>query len=233
MTGKVSIQRLPSGIPGFDAVLGGGVPEFSFNVIAGPPGAGKTTLVHQMMFALARPDRRALFFTVLGESPLKMLRYQQQFTFFDVAKMKESVRFINLAEEVRGGLAVVLQRIVNEVEAALTGTGVTVVMTAELEDSYADRRLSPHATAFLTDAIILQRYVEVDGHLQRVMAVVKLRGSDHSKDLRFFEAISDGIVVGERIEDWQGFLTGSPRVASPETQRSPRRRRVSAGGRRR
>ena len=50
--------------------------------------------------------------------------------------------------------------------AALTGMGVTVMMTAELEDSYTDLRFSPHGTAFLTDAIILQRYVELDGQLQ-------------------------------------------------------------------
>ena len=53
MTDKVPIRRLPTGVPGLDAVLGGGVPEFSFNLIAGTPGAGKTTLVQQIMFALA------------------------------------------------------------------------------------------------------------------------------------------------------------------------------------
>jgi len=66
MTEKVLIRRLPTGVPGLDAVLGGGLPEFSFNLIAGAPGSGKTTLVHQIMFALARPDRPALVFTVLG-----------------------------------------------------------------------------------------------------------------------------------------------------------------------
>ena len=67
MSDKVPIRRLPTGVPGLDAVLGGGVPEFSFNVIAGTPGAGKTTLVQQIMFAMARADRPVLFFTVLGE----------------------------------------------------------------------------------------------------------------------------------------------------------------------
>jgi len=64
MTDKVPIRRLPTGVPGLDEVLGGGVPEFSFNLVAGVPGSGKTTLVQQIMFALASPDRRALFFTV-------------------------------------------------------------------------------------------------------------------------------------------------------------------------
>jgi circadian clock protein KaiC len=126
MTDKVPIRRLATGVPGLDAVLGGGVPEFSFNVIAGAPGAGKTTLVQQIMFALARADRPALFFTVLGEPPLKMLRYQQQFEFFDVAKVNASVRFINLAKEVLdGGLDDVLKRIVQEVEA--TSPAIVIV----------------------------------------------------------------------------------------------------------
>ncbi len=75
MKDKVSIKHLETGVPGFDEVLGGGLPEYSFNLIAGEPGSGKTTLAHQMMFALASPERPALYLTVLGEPPLKMLRY--------------------------------------------------------------------------------------------------------------------------------------------------------------
>src|SRR4029079_11417841 len=91
-------------------------PEFSFNVIAGSPGSGKTTLAHQMMFSLATPQRPALYFTVLGEPPLKMLRYQQQFDFFDAAKVNGCVRFVNLSVETStGDLQMVLDRIVAEV----------------------------------------------------------------------------------------------------------------------
>jgi circadian clock protein KaiC len=79
MTPKATINRLATRVPGLDEVLGGGLPEFSFNLIAGQPGCGKTTLAHQIMFALATPERPAIYFTVLGEPPLKMLRYQQQF----------------------------------------------------------------------------------------------------------------------------------------------------------
>jgi circadian clock protein KaiC len=86
-------------VPGLDEVLGGGLPEFSFNLIAGLPGCGKTTLAHQIMFALATPERPALYFTAIGEPPLKMLRYQQQFDFFDLDKLNRSVRFINLSAE--------------------------------------------------------------------------------------------------------------------------------------
>lgn len=117
MSTTVHIKRLSTGVPGLNDVLGGGLPEFSFNLIAGPPGSGKTTLAHQMMFALATPERPALYFTVLGEPPLKMLRYQQQFEFFQNEEINRSVRYINLSmDTLAGDLDEVLRRIVAEVE---------------------------------------------------------------------------------------------------------------------
>ena len=475
---KATINRLGTGVPGLDEVLGGGLPEFSFNVIAGPPGSGKTTLAHQIMFALATPERPALYFTVLGEPPLKMLRYQQQFDFFDSEKVHSAIRFINLTDDTGcGDLDKVLSRITIEVEArapavvfidsfcavafasqseghsfsslqqfiqhlcrlmtswqattfligeyvnesdpnpaftvadgliwlrqsaqrnsvvrkleimkmrgqpslpglhtfrisaaglnvfapsyivipaeggsappggarlrmgvpgldamiggglprgysllvagpsgsgksimasaflaegarggetgviaafeqrpnrsrgrllaelidsgrigvidsrsselsvdeiamlliaeihrlkasrvvidslsgfelalapsfredfreslsrmvmALASTGVTVLMTSELEDRYSDLRFSPYGTAFLTDAIIVQRYIEVDSQLQRVLAVVKVRASAHSNELRLFHIDKDGIKIGTMLADYEGLLGGRP-----------------------
>src|SRR5471032_3187967 len=116
MTNKVTIQRLATGVPGLDDLLGGGIPEFSFNLLAGTPGSGKTTMAHQIMFALASPERRALFFTVLGEPPLKMLRYQQQFPFFDIGKINQSIKFVNLSADLfEGDFDRVLARIADEV----------------------------------------------------------------------------------------------------------------------
>jgi circadian clock protein KaiC len=122
MTDKVTLGELSTGIPGLDVLLGGGLTEFSFNLIAGAPGSGKTTLAHQIMFALANPERKALFFTVLGEPPIKMLRYQQQYSFFDIDKVGASIRYINLAEDLRtGDFSGVLERIIKEVEAFSPG----------------------------------------------------------------------------------------------------------------
>lgn len=111
-----TITLLKTGVPGLDSLLGGGLPEFSFNLIGGAPGSGKTTFCQQIMFALANPERRAIFFTAIGEPPLKMLRYQQQFDFFDTEKIEESIRFVNLgAEVVEGSFEKILARIVKEV----------------------------------------------------------------------------------------------------------------------
>jgi circadian clock protein KaiC len=116
---KVKIRQLPTGVRGLDDILGGGLPEFSFNIIAGAPGCGKTTLAHQIVFANATAAKPALYFTVLGEPALKMLRYQQQYSFFDPAKVTKAIRFIDLSEAVvEKDLAGVLEVITSAVEAA-------------------------------------------------------------------------------------------------------------------
>ncbi len=126
MTQKVRIARLSTGVPGLDEVLGGGIPELSFTLIAGGPGCGKTTMGNQVMFANASPTRKALYVTIIGEPPVKMLRYQQQFSFFDVAKVEECVRFVHLGDDARsGGLDAVLSRI--EEETAKWGASFVVV----------------------------------------------------------------------------------------------------------
>jgi circadian clock protein KaiC len=110
------IRNVATGVPGLDVVLGGGLCEYSFNLIAGAPGAGKTTLTQQIIFANATEERPALYFTVLGEPTVKMMRYQQQFAFFDPGKIPSAIRFINLSKEaISDDLNAVLDRIVAEV----------------------------------------------------------------------------------------------------------------------
>ncbi|MBC7502347.1 MAG: protein kinase [Herminiimonas sp.] len=118
MNDCVIINQMPSGVPGLDRLLGGGLPEFSFNIIAGATGSRKNTLAHQIMFAQAAQQRRSLYFTVLGEPALKMLRYQQQFPFFDVGQIGDTIKFVNLTEDIaKGDFDRVLKRIVDEVTA--------------------------------------------------------------------------------------------------------------------
>ena len=122
---RVTIENLPTGVPGLDDILGGGLPEYSFNIIAGAPGCGKTTMAHQFAFANATAERPALYFTVLGEPALKMLRYQQQYTFFDASKLNSALRFVNLSDILlERGLDGVLEEIARQLEATNPGTVV-------------------------------------------------------------------------------------------------------------
>ena len=168
---RVTIRQLRTGVPGLDEILGGGLPEYSFNIIAGAPGCGKTTLAHQFMFANASPELPALYFTVLGEPSIKMLRYQQQFTFFDDAKMASAIRFVNLSQLVLDhDLGAVLDAIIKEVETSNARIVVvdsfrTVVRkaltnTSEMELQGFIQRLALHLTSWQATTFLIGEYVE-------------------------------------------------------------------------
>ncbi|MBI2953850.1 MAG: AAA family ATPase [Chloroflexi bacterium] len=115
---KVEIKKIPSGVPNLDPVLGGGFPAYSVNLVVGAPGVGKTTLVHQILFHNATRHARALYFVALGEPTLKMLRYQQQFNFFDPAKVETAVFYHDIGAVAREeGLPRTLESISERVEA--------------------------------------------------------------------------------------------------------------------
>ena len=92
----------------------------------------------------------------------------------------------------------------------LAGMGVTVLMTSELEDRYTDLRFSPCGTALMTDTIVVQRQIEVDSRLLRVMAVVKVRGSAHADALREFSIDDGGIRIVEMLLEQEDLLGGRP-----------------------
>jgi circadian clock protein KaiC len=223
---RVTIRKLPTGVPGLDEILGGGLPEYSFNIIAGAPGGGKTTLAHQILFANATPARPGLYFTVLGEPALKMLRYQQQFHFFDPIKLTTAVRFINLSHVVlEKDLNAVLEEIVKEVEAASPGIVVvdsfrTVVRkagggTGEVELQGFVQRLALHLTSWQATTFLIGEYTEgeirdnpvftvADGlfwlyqqvernSIVRKLQVMKLRGQASVPGLHTFRITADGV----------------------------------------
>jgi circadian clock protein KaiC len=93
---------------------------------------------------------------------------------------------------------------------ALTSTGVTVLMTAEVIEVFPEIRFTNERVSFVTDDILVQRYVEIDGRLEKVLAVVKMRGSSHSTDFRVYELTSSGAVIGKALRGYHGITTGVP-----------------------
>ena len=169
--GRVAIKQIPTGVPGLDEILVGGLPEYSFTIIAGAPGCGKTTLAHQIVFANATPERPALYFTVLGEPAIKMLRYQQQFSFFDQAKTDGAIRFINLSKLIlENDLEAVLDAILKEVEGSdakivVVDSFRTVIRKAKGVATEAElqgfvQRLALHLTSWQATTFLIGEYVE-------------------------------------------------------------------------
>jgi circadian clock protein KaiC len=99
---------------------------------------------------------------------------------------------------------------------SLTGIGVTILSTLELKESFTDLPFSTFDISFLTDDIIRLRYVEIEGALRKILLVVKMRGGNHSKDIREYEITPNGIVIGERLSGYERLITGVPVAAEPK-----------------
>lgn len=241
--GKVTIHKIPTGVRGLDDILGGGIPEFSFNIIAGTPGCGKTTLAHQIIFANATAEKPALYFTVLGEPSMKMLRYQQQYSFFDDAKVGSAVRFINLSDAtMEQDLSTVYDEITKQVMASSPGIVVvdsfrTVVRKAdggvsELEMQSFIQRLAQFLTSWEATTFLVGEYVPeeirdnplftvADGlfwlsqlvernSVVRKLQIIKSRGHDSVPGLHTVRISNDGMQAFSRTLGFARNKTANP-----------------------
>jgi circadian clock protein KaiC len=235
---STSEPRALTGVARLDEMLGGGVPRGYSVLVAGPSGSGKSILAAAFLAEGARNGETGVI-AVFEQHPrrahnrvLAELIDSGRIGLVDSRAPDLSIDEIVLLllGEIRrlGAKRVVIDSLsgfelalaptfredfresLSRMVTALAGAGVTVMMTSELEDRYTDLRFSPYGTAFLTDAIIVQRYIEVDSRLLRVMAVVKVRASAHSDELRLFSIDDNGIRVGERLSDQEGLLGGRP-----------------------
>lgn len=248
---KVKIRQQPTGVRGLDEIMGGGLPEFSFNIIAGSPGCGKTTLAHQIVFANATPQRPALYFTILGEPALKMLRYQQQYSFFDVSKLNKSIRFINLTDVVlEKDLGGVLEEITREVHASnpsmvvvdsfrsvtrrVFGQGSEMELqtfvqrlalllssweaTTFLIGEYTDGELRDNPVFTVADGLLWLTQNTERNSVVRKLQIMKLRGQESVPGLHTIRITGDGLQAFSRT---QGLARKKARPI--------RRRRLSIG----
>ena len=246
---KVTIHKLPTGVRGLDDILGGGIPEFSFNIIAGKPGCGKTTLAHQIAFANATAKKPALYFTVLGEPGIKMLRYQQQFSFFDESRLGKDIRLINLADVLmQQDSNAVLDEIIKQVTAIhpsvvvvdsfRTAVHKAVATSGELEIQSFTHRLAQFLTSWQATTFLVGEYVEDEIHdnplftiadglfwlsqvterssVIRKLQIMKLRGQASVPGLHTVRIGDGGLQAYSRALGWIGTRTkpGLRRVLS-------------------
>ena len=237
---RPSIGNVRTGVPGLDAVLGGGIAEYSFNLLAGAPGTGKTTLAQQIIFANATPEKPAIYFTVLGEPTVKLMRYQQQFSFFDAGRVPSAVRFVNLSKEaVSEDLDQVLDRIVAEVQqtkpALLAVDSFRTIGSHTRPGGHEDahafteltefvQRLSLHLSTWEITSFLLGEYHDDErrhpvftvadsilwlndeverNSAVRKLRVVKSRGRSPMPGLHTFRITGDGLQVFPRIPEQQ------------------------------
>jgi circadian clock protein KaiC len=99
---------------------------------------------------------------------------------------------------------------------ALTGAGITILNTVEVEDNFTSLQFSHYAVSFLTDDIIRLRYVEIDGQMRKTIVAIKMRGGNHSKDTREYIIDDHGVaIINPRSTDYSQMSTGLPIRTGP------------------
>jgi len=138
------MERLRTGIPDLDLILGGGLEPGSLVMVAGAPGTGKTILAQQICFANATPEHKALYYTTLSEPHSKLVRHLAPFDFFKAADLGRTVDFIHLGELVQDAGKDGLEPVVSEVvrQCFETRPSVVVIDSAKaIRDFVSEREL--------------------------------------------------------------------------------------------
>jgi circadian clock protein KaiC len=95
-----TLQRMPTGIPGFDEMIEGGLPIPSLILVAGDAGSGKTTLCTQFLFKGAELGQSGLFFLTFGGPPECLLDLFSTYSFVDKRYFGKEIRLVSLEDEI-------------------------------------------------------------------------------------------------------------------------------------
>jgi circadian clock protein KaiC len=96
-------ERLESGVPRLDLVLGGGLLRGTLAMVIGAPGTGKTLLAEQVAFHQAARGATALYLTGYSETHDKLLRHSRGLGFFRPELIGTRIQFASLPDLLRAG----------------------------------------------------------------------------------------------------------------------------------
>jgi circadian clock protein KaiC len=94
---------------------------------------------------------------------------------------------------------------------ALKREGLTSLLTRESPTLLGDVPQEENDIGFVVDSYLLLRYVEIESMIHKALLVLKMRGSEHAKDIRQFEITDQGVEVRSKFEGREGIMSGNPR----------------------
>jgi len=246
-------ERISTGIARLDHMLGGGIFRGSTVLVSGTAGTGKTSLGAHMANAACGRGERVLW-VLFEESPAQVLRNMRSIG-LDLRPWTDAgLLHIWPARPATLGLEThlaLLVQLLDEVTPTVTvldgiasfGDGVAAAevtsMLARKMDMLKARGITTLATALgngdapstlsvssMVDTWLLLRNVESNGERNRLLFVLKSRGTAHSNQVREFVLTDHGAELVDVYVGAAGMLTGSARLAQQAAEREAQLRQA-------
>jgi circadian clock protein KaiC len=243
-------HRIPSGIPGLDPMLGGGLWPGACTMVAGPAGSGKTVMGLHFIFGGARHGEPGVIATlqenpsqlqrmlgglgwptahpaveVMYRSPVDIYIDQWVYELLEAAERTKARRvLLDSLFDLR--MAAVdetrFQEFMYSLVQRFSRQGISLLTTYEMPGPMTTPSPSGAAISYLSDNVIMIDYHHDHGTLKRSLAIVKTRASAHSIDMRQFSIGPDGITLSATPTPGDEPATGHHRApARPDTRRLP------------
>lgn len=242
--------QMQSGLPAFDKLLGGGIEEGSSTLISGPPGTGKSSLAIQFVQETTKNGNKAVMFlfeesfnTLLNRADgigmdlrtpydsglLQVFQVDPaemspgEFTHIICAAADSGVKVV-VIDSLNGYLNAMpeVQFLTTRLHEMLTYLGQRGVITfiIGVQQGMVGSMTTEADVSYMADNVLMLRYFEVLGDVEKAISVFKKRGSQHETKLRSFSITSNGISIGKILNNFQGILTGVPILISNPTESS-------------
>ena len=243
LTYAASEDRIFSGIPGLDERIGNGLIKGSTTAIIGTSGTAKSTFAFQYIAEGVRRAEPGVFYS-LGEN-VDEIRMMAKRYGYDIGELENNGLSIllgsvdddspdalisSLAAEIKRTKAkrlvidslsafeskykddvyIIAKRIISLIQEHHLTAVITILTTQK-----SGFEVSGLSLFSLLQNIILVRFVEIQGRMKRILAVLKMRGTEHDESILEFRISSEGgtRIVGSMDKDYMGIFTGVARRA--------------------
>lgn len=229
------MERIKSGIPGLDEIMGGGIPKNQLVLITGTSGTGKTIMCNQFSYMGTKKYKdNAVYLSF--EEPIEYMRENIRSFGWQFEELEKQNRFSFIRYDPYRIEDVIdmLESTVREMKAtrvvidSISALGLYVKDKAELRKmifdiSFTLRKLNCTAfivseivhgspglsrygvEEFVADSVVVMYYERIESEFSRAIQVWKLRGSAHSEKLHPYKIDAKGITV---FPEEEAFIRG-------------------------
>lgn len=242
--------RVSSGSEKLNSMCGGGFFRDSIVLISGATGTGKTLMATSFIAGAAENDRGLFFafeesreqlfrnasgwgvdfLAMENDGRLKVVcaypetqglnehLISMQRAIDEYKPTRVAIDSLSALE--RGASAKAYREFVIGLTSFLKEREIVCVLTSVTPSLMSSSSVTEAHISTITDSIVLLRYVELFGEISRGIAVLKMRGSAHDKEIREFSIDDTGMAIGLPFRNITGILSGNPQFHQhPENHR--------------